>query len=138
MQIYSKKVLEHFTNPRNAGSIADPDGIGEIGDPDCGDFLRVFIKIDDNTIKDVKYQIKGCPASIACASAMTEMAIGKNLDDAMMITDDDIVSELNGLPEFKIHCSALAATGLQKAIIDYFEKYITKGQIKEMNDAIQI
>ncbi len=128
MQIYSKKVLKHFKEPKNAGFMEDPDGIGEIGDPDCGDFLRVFIKIDDNIIKDVKYQIRGCPASIACASAMTEMAIGKDLDEAMMITDDDIVNELDGLPEFKIHCSALAATGLQKAIIDYFEKYINKGK----------
>ncbi|HOV89099.1 MAG TPA: iron-sulfur cluster assembly scaffold protein [Syntrophorhabdaceae bacterium] len=126
MQIYSKKVLEHFKDPKNAGYMEDPDGIGEIGDPDCGDFLRVFIKVDDNIIKDVKYQIRGCPASIACASAMTEMAKGKDLDEAMMITDDDIVNELDGLPEFKIHCSALAATGLQKAIIDYFEKYINK------------
>jgi len=126
LQIYSKKVLEHFKDPKNAGYMADPDGIGEIGDPDCGDFLRVFIKVDDNIIKDVKYQIRGCPASIACASAMTEMAKGKDLDEAMMITDDDIVNELDGLPEFKIHCSALAATGLQKAIIDYFEKYINK------------
>jgi len=126
LQIYSKKVLEHFKDPKNAGYMEDPDGIGEIGDPDCGDFLRVFIKVDDNIIKDVKYQIRGCPASIACASAMTEMAKGKDLDEAMMITDDDIVNELDGLPEFKIHCSALAATGLQKAIIDYFEKYINK------------
>jgi len=131
MNIYTKKVLEHFKNPKNAGVIEDPDGIGEIGDPDCGDFLRVFIKVDDNTIRDVKYQIRGCPASIACASAMTEMAKGKNLDDAMMITDDDIVNELDGLPEFKIHCSALAASGLHKAIVDYFEKYINKGSIQE-------
>ncbi|HOJ72222.1 MAG TPA: iron-sulfur cluster assembly scaffold protein [Syntrophorhabdaceae bacterium] len=132
MNIYTKKVLEHFKNPKNAGVIEDPDGIGEIGDPDCGDFLRVFIKVDDNTIRDVKYQIRGCPASIACASAMTEMAKGKNLDDAMMITDDDIVNELDGLPEFKIHCSALAATGLQKAIIDYFERYINKAQYRKI------
>jgi len=125
MNIYSRKVLQHFSNPKNAGTIEDADGIGEIGDPDCGDFLRVFIKVEDNHISDVKYQIRGCPASIACASAMTEMAIGKNLDDAMMITDDDIVNELDGLPEFKIHCSALAASGLKKAIIDYFERYIT-------------
>jgi len=132
MNIYTKKVLEHFKNPKNAGVIEDPDGIGEIGDPDCGDFLRVFIKVDDNTIRDVKYQIRGCPASIACASAMTEMAKGKNLDDAMMITDDDIVNELDGLPEFKIHCSALAATGLQKAIIDYFERYINKARYRKI------
>ncbi|HOJ42874.1 MAG TPA: iron-sulfur cluster assembly scaffold protein [Syntrophorhabdaceae bacterium] len=121
--IYSKKVIEHFKNPKNAGFMDKADGIGEIGDPDCGDFLRVFIKVEDDIVKDVKYQIRGCPASIACASAMTEMVIGKNLDDAMMITDEDIVNELDGLPEFKIHCSALAASGLHKAIVDYFVKY---------------
>lgn len=124
MKDYSKKVIEHFLAPKNVGSIEDADGVGEIGDQNCGDFLRVFITVEDDFITDVKYQIRGCPASIACASAMTEITIGKNLDDAMMITDDDIVNELGGLPEFKIHCSALAASGLQKAIIDYFEKYL--------------
>ena len=126
MRGYSKKVIEHFLNPKNSGIIEDADGIGEIGDPSCGDFLRVFIKVEGNTVTDVKYQIRGCPASIACASAMTELTIGKNLDDVMMLTDDDIVKELDGLPEFKIHCSALAASGLQKAIIDYFEKYVSR------------
>jgi nitrogen fixation NifU-like protein len=119
---YSEKVIEHFTNPRNAGTIEDASGIGEIGDPSCGDFLKVYIKIENDMIADVKYQIKGCPASIACASAMTEIAIGKSLDDAMVITEDDIVNALDGLPEFKVHCSALGASGLQKAIINYFEK----------------
>lgn len=124
MTIYSKKVMEHFNRPKNVGIIEDADGIGEIGDPDCGDFMRVYIKVDGDDIADIKYQIKGCPASIACASAMTEIAIGKNLDDAMMLSDMDIVDALDGLPEFKIHCSALGATGLQKAIIDYFEKNV--------------
>ncbi|OPY64638.1 MAG: NifU-like protein [Syntrophorhabdaceae bacterium PtaU1.Bin034] len=119
---YSEKVIEHFRNPRNAGTIEDASGIGEIGDPSCGDFLKVYIKIENDMIADVKYQIKGCPASIACASAMTEIAIGKSLDDAMVITEDDIVNALDGLPEFKVHCSALGASGLQKAIINYFEK----------------
>jgi len=126
MKGYSKKVIEHFLTPKNVGTIENPDGVGEIGDPNCGDFLRVFIKVDGDTVTDVKYQIRGCPASIACASAMTELATGKNLDDVMMLTDNDIVNELDGLPEFKIHCSALAASGLQKAIIDYFEKYVSR------------
>lgn len=126
MKGYSKKVIEHFLSPKNAGTMENPDGVGEIGDPNCGDFLRVFIKVDGDTVTDVKYQIRGCPASIACASAMTELAIGKNLDDVMMLTDDDIVKELDGLPEFKIHCSALAASGLHKAIMDYFEKYVSR------------
>ena len=124
MTRYSDKVMEHFANPRNAGVIEEADGIGEIGDPDCGDFMKVFIKIDKHTVMDVKYQIRGCPASIACASAMTELAIGKDLDDVMMISDDDIVAALDGLPEFKVHCSALGAGGLQMAVIDYFDKHV--------------
>ena len=90
MTHYSDKVIEHFSNPRNAGFIENASGVGEIGDPDCGDFMRVSIKIGKHIVTDVKHQIKGCPASIACASAMTEMAIGKDLDDAMMISDDDL------------------------------------------------
>lgn len=124
MHIYSTKVLEHFNNPRNVGTIENADGIGEIGDPNCGDFLRVFIKVEGDTVTDVKYQIRGCPAAVACASAMTELVVGKNLDDAMMVSDSDIVDVLDGLPEFKIHCSALGATGLQKAIMDYFNRFI--------------
>jgi len=126
MHEYSDKVMEHFKNPKNVGMIADADGIGEVGDPDCGDFMKVYVKIENDAIKDIKYQIKGCPASIACASAMTELAMGTPLDDAMVITDDDIVNALDGLPEFKIHCSALGATGLQLAIMDHFEKNMRK------------
>jgi nitrogen fixation protein NifU and related proteins len=124
---YSTKVIEHFKNPRNAGVIEDASGIGEIGDPNCGDFMKVFIKVEDQIVKDVKYQIKGCPASIACASAMTELAMGKSIEDAMFITDDDIIATLDGLPEFKIHCSALGASGLAHAIMDYFERSMKKG-----------
>jgi len=94
MAMYSKKVLEHFNNPRNAGVIDDANGVGEIGDPECGDFMRVYIKVEGDIIADVKYQIRGCPASIACASAMTELAKGKNLDDVMMITDEDMSTHL--------------------------------------------
>jgi len=131
MAEYSEKVIDHFNNPRNAGIIEDASGIGEIGDPSCGDFLKVFIKVENDVVTDVKYQIRGCPAAIACASAMTELAMGKNLDDAMMISEDDIVDVLDGLPEFKIHCSALGATGLRKAIMDYFEKYVNKEDAEE-------
>ncbi|OPY66243.1 MAG: NifU-like protein [Syntrophorhabdus sp. PtaU1.Bin002] len=126
MHDYSDKVMEHFNNPRNAGFMEDAQGTGEIGDFSCGDFMRVFVKVESNILTDVKYQIKGCPASIACASAMTELAIGKNLDDAMVICDDDIVDALDGLPEAKLHCSNLSASALQKAIYDYFTKYISK------------
>lgn len=123
---YSEKVIEHFKNPKNVGMIDDANGIGEIGDPSCGDFMKVYIKVENDVVSDVKYQIKGCPASIACASAMTELAIGRRLDDAMVITDDDIVAALDGLPEFKVHCSALGASGLQMAIMDYFEKHVSR------------
>jgi len=131
MTEYSEKVMDHFNNPRNAGIIENANGIGEIGDPSCGDILRVFIKVEDDVVTDIKYQIRGCPAAIACASAMTELAIGKNLDDAMMLSEDDIVDALDGLPEFKIHCSAMGAAGLRKAIMDYFEKYVNKEDAEE-------
>ncbi len=123
---YSEKVIEHFKNPKNVGMMEDANGIGEIGDPDCGDFMKVFVRVEDGILRDVKYQIKGCPASIACASAMTELAMDKPLDDALFITDDDIVAALDGLPEFKVHCSALGASGLKMALTDYFERS-TKG-----------
>jgi nitrogen fixation protein NifU and related proteins len=128
MNEYSDKVIEHFQNPRNVGFVEDANGIGEIGDTDCGDFMKVFIKVENDILTDVKYQIRGCPASIACASVMTEMAIGKNLDDALMLNDMDIVDALDGLPEFKIHCSVLSASALQRAVADYFEKYISQGR----------
>jgi nitrogen fixation NifU-like protein len=131
MTEYSEKVIDHFNNPRNAGIIKDASGIGEIGDPSCGDILRVFIKVENDVVADVKYQIRGCPAAIACASAMTELAMGKNLDDAMMLSEDDIVDALDGLPEFKVHCSAMGAAGLRKAIMDYFEKHINKEDAEE-------
>lgn len=119
---YSEKVIDHFKRPRNVGEIQDADGIGEIGDPSCGDFLRVYIKVQDQKIVDVKYQIRGCPAAIACASVMTELAIGRHIEDALFIEDQDIVSALDGLPEFKLHCSVLSAEALKAALIDYFEK----------------
>jgi nitrogen fixation NifU-like protein len=119
---YSEKVLQHFQNPKNAGIIEDADGIGEINVQECGDLLRVFIKVENDVITDVKYQIRGCPAAIACASAMTELAIGKGIEDAMRVSEDDIVEALDGLPEFKLHCSNLGIAGLRMAIINYFEK----------------
>lgn len=124
MSIYSEKVVAHFKEPRNAGVLEDADGIGEIGDPTCGDFMKVFIRVEENTIMDVKYQIRGCPASIAVASVMTELAMGKNLDDALMLTDEDVLEALDGLPEEKRHCSVLGITGLRKAIQDHFMRYI--------------
>jgi len=125
MSFYSEKVVAHFRAPKNAGFIEDADGVGEIGDPSCGDFMRVFISVKGDTITDVKYQIKGCPASIAVASVMTELAIGKDLDEALMLSDEDVLLALDGLPEEKIHCSVLGITGLRKAIQDHFMRYVS-------------
>ena len=130
MGFYSEKVVAHFKEPRNAGDLPDADGVGEIGDPTCGDFMRVFIKVEGNILTDVKYQIRGCPASIAVASAMTELAIGKDLDDALMLTDEDVVEALDGLPPEKLHCSVLGITGLRKAIQDHFMKYINRNSME--------
>jgi len=123
---YTKTVIDHFEEPRNWGTMTNPDGTGEIGDPSCGDFLKVFIRVENNIITDIKYQIKGCPASIACASIMTELAMGKDLDEAMMIENEDIVKALGGLPEHKLHCSNLGASGLQEAIINHVYRYVKR------------
>jgi nitrogen fixation NifU-like protein len=126
MSEYTETVIDHFENPRNCGTMTNPDGTGEIGDPSCGDFLKVFIRVENNIITDIKYQIKGCPASIACASIMTELATCKDLDEAMMIENEDIVKALGGLPEHKLHCSNLGASGLQEAIINHVYTYVKR------------
>jgi len=123
---YSGKLLDHFTNPRNVGEIPDADGVAMIGDPSCGDFLKVWIKVEGNTLADVKFKCQGCPAAIASASVMTEMAIGKNLDEAMELTDEQIADALGGLPDAKAHCSNLGASALHDAITDHVLKFICK------------
>lgn len=116
---YSQKVFDHFLNPRNNGIIEDANGIAEIGDPECGDHLKVYLKVEHDMVKDIKFQIKGCPAAIACASAMTELVMGKPVQEAMLVSDDQIIEYIDGLPEFKIHCSALGASGFRVAVMDY-------------------
>lgn len=122
MFLYTDEVLEHFRQPKNVGTIEDANGVGMIGDPGCGDALQLFIKVEDNRLIDVKYLIKGCPAAIAVASAMSELAKGKTLAEAQEITDDDVVQALGGLPEIKLHCSNLGANALYLAIKDYFDR----------------
>lgn len=117
--MYTDKVIEHFLNPRNVGRIADPDGVGTLGDPSCGDYLRIYIKVNDNRIVDIKFEIFGCPAAIATSSVLTELAKGKTLEEALEITDLEIVRALGGLPDPKIHCSNLGAAALHRAILDY-------------------
>jgi len=117
--MYNDKLLEHFLNPRNMGTIDNADGVGQIGDPQCGDFLRVWIRVEDEHIADIKFQCQGCPAAIACGSVMTEMAKGKHVDAAWEITDEVVAEQLGGLPAVKQHCSNLGASALHEAIINY-------------------
>jgi nitrogen fixation NifU-like protein len=126
--IYNDKLLDHALHPRNVGEMEDADGVAMVGDPLCGDLLKVWIRVDGDCIADIKFKCKGCPAAIAIASAMTEMALGKNLDEASAITDDDIEAILDGLPEQKRHCSNLGATALYEAIMDYTHKCIARCQ----------
>ncbi len=119
---YSKKVMEHFMNPRNVGVIENPDGYGKIGNPVCGDLMEIFIKVKNDVITDIKFKTFGCGSAIATSSMVTELAKGKNIDEAMKITRNDVASELDGLPPHKMHCSNLAADALQAAIKDYKNK----------------
>jgi len=119
---YSNKVIEHFMDPRNVGEIENADGSGEIGDLECGDVLKVWIKVSDEHVVDIKYKVMGCPAAIAVCSMMTELAMGMHLDQACELTDDRITEALGGLPEMKLHCSNLAASALHEAILDYVLK----------------
>ena len=117
--LYSEKVLDHFSNPRNVGEIEDADGVGEIGNAKCGDIMKMYLKIDENTITDVKFKTFGCGAAIATSSKATEMVMGKTIDEALKITNKMVMDELGGLPEVKIHCSVLAEEALHEAIKDY-------------------
>ncbi|MFA6424639.1 MAG: iron-sulfur cluster assembly scaffold protein [Phycisphaerae bacterium] len=123
---YSDNVLKHFMNPQNTGEIPDADGVGTIGSEECGDIIRVWIKVTDEHLSDIKYKVFGCPAAIACCSMMTELAMGKHLDDASELTNEQVADALGGLPENKYHCSNLAASALRKAILDYVSKGLSE------------
>lgn len=125
---YSKKVMEHFMNPKNVGTIDDADGHGKVGNPVCGDLMEIFIKVKDDKIEDIRFQTFGCGSAIATSSMVSEMAKGMRLDEAMKITRNDVADELDGLPPVKMHCSNLAADALHEAIKDYRRK---KGEIVE-------
>ncbi len=119
---YSEKVMDHFKNPRNMGEMKDPDGVGRVGNPTCGDLMEVYIKVKDETLEDVKFRTFGCGAAIATSSMVTEMAKGMKLDNALKLSKQDVADELGGLPPIKMHCSNLAADALHAAIKDYMEK----------------
>jgi nitrogen fixation NifU-like protein len=122
MPVYNEKVMEHFMNPRNVGEIDNPDGVGEEGNPVCGDMMTFHIKVKDDRLEDVKFKTFGCGAAIAVSSMVSEMAIGKTLDEAMKITPASVAAGLEGLPKNKLHCSNLGAQALHKAIEDYRDK----------------
>ncbi len=117
--MYTDKVMDHFSNPRNVGEIEDANGVGEVGNASCGDIMKIFLKVEDNIIKDVKFKTFGCGAAIATSSMVTEMAIGKTLDEALVLTNEAVAEALDGLPPAKMHCSNLAADALHEAIKDY-------------------
>ncbi|MBI4284677.1 MAG: Fe-S cluster assembly scaffold protein NifU [Chloroflexi bacterium] len=120
--MYSQKVMDHFTNPRNVGEIENADGIGEEGNPVCGDMMTFYIKVKENRLDDIKFKTFGCGAAIAVSSIVSEMAMGKTLEEAMKITPRTVADELEGLPKNKFHCSNLGAQALHKAIDDYKKK----------------
>jgi len=120
--LYTEKVMEHFKNPRNVGVIEDADGIGEVGNPMCGDMMTVYIKVEDGVIKDIKYLTFGCGAAIAVTSMISEMAKGLTIEEALKLSNKDVADELGGLPQQKIHCSNLGADALHKAIQNYLSK----------------
>ena len=120
--LYSKKVMEHFTTPKNVGKIEEPDGMGIVGNPVCGDTMEITIKVSDNKIEDIKFRTFGCASAIATSSMTTVMAKGKTLEEAYKLTRDDVAKELDGLPAHKMHCSNLAVDALRRAIDDYYKK----------------
>jgi nitrogen fixation NifU-like protein len=121
--IYTDKVMDHFQNPRNVGVIKDADGTGQVGNPVCGDMMTFYIKVKDDKLEDIKFQTFGCGAAIAVSSIVSEMALGKTLDEAMKITNEIVAEELGGLPKNKLHCSNLGADALHAAISDYRKKH---------------
>jgi nitrogen fixation NifU-like protein len=124
--VYSEKVMEHFANPHNVGEIPDADGIGKVGNPQCGDVMWLYIKVKDNIITDIKFKTFGCGAAIATSSMITELARGKTLEEAKKISRQDVADSLDGLPPTKMHCSNLASDALREAIKDYEAKQAAK------------
>jgi nitrogen fixation NifU-like protein len=128
MSFYNEKVMDHFQRPRNVGSMENADGIGEVGNISCGDIMRMYIKVDtDERITDIKFQTFGCGAAVATSSIVTEMAIGKTVEEALAMTNKEVAASLGGLPPLKLHCSNLAADALHAAVKDYLAKKSAQG-----------
>ena len=122
MALYSEKVMDHFMNPRNVGSIEDASGIGEVGNAKCGDIMKIYLKIENDIIEDVKFETFGCGSAIASSSMATEMIMGKSIHEAMELTNKAVCEALDGLPAHKVHCSVLAEEAIKNALKDYFDK----------------
>ena len=122
MALYSEKVMDHFTHPRNVGVIENADGVGEVGNAKCGDIMKIYLKIENETIVDVKFETFGCGSAIASSSMATEMIMGKSIHEAMKLTNKAVAEALDGLPLHKMHCSVLAEEAIKKALKDYFDK----------------
>lgn len=120
--LYSERVMDHFANPRNVGEIADADGIGEVGNAKCGDIMKMYIKVDNGIISDVKFKTFGCGAAVATSSIATEMIKGKPIEEALKLTNNAVVEALDGLPAVKLHCSVLAEQAIKSALADYYTR----------------
>ena len=123
MALYSDIVMDHFMHPRNVGEIENPDGVGQVGNAKCGDIMKMYLKIRDNVIQDVKFETFGCGSAIASSSMATEMIKGKSIHEALELTNKAVAEALDGLPAHKMHCSVLAEEAIKKALTDYFDKH---------------
>ena len=128
MALYSEKVMDHFRNPRNVGVIEDADGIGEVGNARCGDIMKMYLKIEDGIIQDVKFETFGCGSAIASSSMATELIKGKSVDEAMQLTNKAVAEALDGLPAYKMHCSVLAEEAIRAALEDYAQKNTARAE----------
>ena len=122
MALYSEKVMDHFMNPRNVGVLENADGVGEVGNAKCGDIMKMYLKIEDEVITDVKFETFGCASAIASSSMATELIKGQRVEDALALTNKAVAEALDGLPDYKMHCSVLAEEAIQAAIADYQKK----------------
>ena len=123
MALYSEKVMDHFRNPRNVGVIEDADGVGEVGNAVCGDIMKIYLKIQDDTVADVKFETFGCGSAIASSSMATELIKGKPLSEALALTNQAVTEALDGLPAHKLHCSVLAEEAIRAAVKDYYDRH---------------
>ena len=122
MALYTETVMDHFTHPRNVGEIPDADGVGEVGNAKCGDIMKMYLEIKDDRIEDVKFETFGCGSAIASSSMATELIKGKTVDEALAVTNKQVVDALGGLPAYKLHCSVLAEESIKAAVKDYYER----------------